>query len=473
MEELRKKRGRPAGYRKQPDGTWVKTSTVTPTDESSPECTQMEDPQKIIEPSVTEVSVPDDTTHKKRGRPSGYRKLQDGTWVKLGEVVSPKKDDVAPKKRGRPAGYRKLSDGTWVKQVDATGSSTPEHATEVTAEFPTDDQVDTIVKSMDRKECPPANVFNFVTVVSDPTLQDGNDLHFVHDIFKVFNAKGIKDFYIDDPYNSLSAEDFEDLYDWMDLEGYLSSTLTKGNKRKFTAVFKNNEPYFILFSALSGSDGEYAATLAGLPITDVSTGKVIKFKTKTGLWGLFPCGHLDAMDKASRDNVPSFKFCPKGFYYENESFPGSSFEVYFDGIVAEIGGKENSFSVALDLKDFATPASKVISSVETAKTDYVDSEEGDEVEQEDAEDYDDSYDAELNFETHKPKKLLNDFILDSDGIFRRRYRDACGDYISSNRSDIFYADTDLEKDHYASLGDGAYRSRNHQLSDCIDFDEMD
>lgn len=422
---------------------------------------------------------------KKRGRPAGYRKMPDGTWVKLQTGISPESNantvtsntdgaSKGPKKRGRPAGYRKMPDGTWVKQ-DVASLNTPKTIQESITEDPTDDQIDTLVESMDKKECPQANVFNFVTVVSDPTLRGIDDKHFSHDIFKVFHDKGIKEFYIDDPYNSLGTEDFADLYDWMDMEGYLSSTLTRGNKRKFTAVFKNNEPYFILFSTLSGSDGEYNANLAGLPIMDKSTGKPLKFKTKTGLWGLFPCKHLDSLDNSARSNITAFKCNPTGFYYDIESFPGTNFEVYFNGIVVEIGtdGLTTPFSIALDMLDSKECEPTIIRNEAASVSSEETVDEDDSEDQDDAEDYDDSATGELNFESYKPKKLSNDFLLDDDGIYRRKYKDAYGDYISSNRADIFYSDSNLEKEHYASLGDGAYRSRNHQLSDFIDYDEMD
>lgn len=104
-----KKRGRPAGYRKQADGTWVRVITPEPKDSQSSK----------PKPAQSEYA----STPKKRGRPSGYRKMPDGSWVKKAPEMMHTKTNVSVNKRGKKS-KPKDSNTDLLIEADSTISPT-------------------------------------------------------------------------------------------------------------------------------------------------------------------------------------------------------------------------------------------------------------------------------------------------------------------------------------------------------------
>ena len=445
---------------------------------------------------------------KPRGRPKGYRKLEDGTWVKLdapaisAAAIAAETDNIitsnpVKKPRGRPKGYRKLEDGTWVK-LDKNGTTNTTDTLNapivasnqilVTEEIPAVEVKEPDFLVSDSAE----SILSFTHIVADPTLKDtliSANNHFIHttQLENLFNAKsGLKNwdgnFYIDDPYNSLSEEELDDFYYWLEVENYFNHANTDESeqKRKFVIVSQTDKPLFILFTSLCRCDGSYPLVIDNKKVNNISPIPT----TFSGLWGLFPSTRFNNLPKENKNIVCPLEFRIKGLCATKKSFSSDQFEIFFDTIISEfkdgtlhtisiedkiaqpIQQSESSEQVLRSLEDDSevedSTSDKEQSNLEDV-TEDPDEDNEDEEEEEEMGDY------ELDeCKQHLSKKLSNEFVLDTDGIFRRKYGGASA-FIAKESE--FFDDTDVERSNYEAINDGCYRSINHQLYDDAGFED--
>lgn len=449
-----KKRGRPAGYRKQADGTWVRVITT------EPEQSQTHEPEPVHPEHAS--------TPKKRGRPAGYRKMPDGTWVKQAPEMMYTKTNVSVNKRGKKSKL-KNSDADLLIESDSAISPTAAD----------------LKSSKDHS----SNVFSFVNIVVDISLKDKgiSDEGFIHNdsVFKLFaqkyNSETPIEFYLDDPYNSLTEEEYSNFYDWLEIEGYFkrnnvsitSSTNGSSAKRLFTLVLKGGVPFFILCPVVCHQDGSYNVKIGGIVQNQIANSKATSL---SGIWGIFPSKHLKTLSSESKALISDLRFTPVGFYASTPSFNNDQFEVFFDGLVVELGSKAHAKTlVSLEIDDMVpanVESTAVPNTVSTLLAESHELEESDDQEKVSDEEYTDDYDLD-DYKLKISHKKVNDFVLEEDGVYRRRFKDRASNYVPANHNDIYYDDTNIERDNYQEIGEGHYRSVNHQLSDDIDFDSWD
>lgn len=453
----------------------------------------MPKPKKVIQPEETTLSP------KKRGRPIGYRKQKDGTYKKVSDqpiehrsgqkmTTSIKKDKAKPDpktitkstsshKRGRPVGYRKQKDGSWIKTVPCNIETIEVPEVKIPKDFlePKNKilQDEPTAKDLKSSKDQVDNIFSFVNIVVDVSLinQGISDTGYVHDVFKLFASKNGKPttFYIDDPYNSLNEEDYSNFFDWLDTENYFSkvnieSTNSPLNnpseRRRFTLVLKGGKPLFILCPVLCKQDGSY-----NFKINGSSNTKYKKATSLSGIWGLFPKSNLKKLSKEEINHISDFRFTPIGFYSDKKSFGTYQFEMFFNGLIIKDLNKKSKKLISLEIEDeepheIESDPSAHLPTVAQIETD--EDEDTEEDEEQDTDEWFDDYAVEERKLNIRHKKS-NDFILGDDGIYRRRYGGS-SDYINAQQ-DIFYSDTNIERGNYESIGEGHYRSINHQLYD--------
>ena len=388
----------------------------------------------------------------------------------------------APKKRGRPVGYRKQKDGSWIKTVPCNIETVEVPEVKIPKDFLESKnkvlQDEPTAKDLKSSQDQVNNIFSFVNVIVDISLinQGISDTGYVHDVFKLFASKRGKPttFYIDDPYNSLNEEDYSNFFDWLDTENYFSkvnieSTNSPLNnpseRRRFTLVLKGGKPLFILCPVLCKQDGSYNFKINGSLNT-----KYKKATSLSGIWGFFPKSNLKKLSKEEINHISDFRFTPIGFYSDKRSFGTDQFEMFFNGLIIKDLNKKSKKLISLEIEDEepheieSDPSAHLptVSQIET----YEEDEE--EPEEQDTNDWFDDYAVEERKLNIRHKKS-NDFILGEDGIYRRRYGGSA-DYINAQQ-DIFYSDTNIERGNYESIGEGHYRSVNHQLYDDHGFED--